>query len=89
MEEDQNNCLECNTKLVLTHKELYCPNCGLVVEDAFIEFDGESHETGEGEVSKSCGPPHRWIDPNSGTYSMIGNKQEFERWKKKRYIAFR
>ena len=80
-------CPECKGKLINNDTEIYCESCGLVIGEP-IERSGQTYEGTDGERSKACGPPHKWVDPNSGTYSMIGNNKEFQAWKRKRYQAF-
>ena len=80
-------CPECRGKAINNGTEIYCETCGLVIEHP-IDHEGESYEGKEGQIVKPCGPPHKWIDPSSGTYSMVGNAREFKAWKNKRFRMF-
>lgn len=78
------NCPECGNKVKQEGYESYCVHCGLVVEETNIMFVAEKFSDKEGNLVSQNGPPFKWADPLSGTYSMIGNWKEYGQWKRKK-----
>ena len=56
------NCQDCNNKLLEKIDEVYCPRCGLVLEDNPLYF-GIDWDNWEGEFEDSrAGKPARYVD---------------------------
>ena len=50
-------CPDCKTKgiksiLIETSKEIYCPKCGLVVDDSLFNYEECDESTGNGKIAK-------------------------------------
>ena len=80
----QEKCPECKGVLVERNNEIYCPKCGLVIEDEPIVFTEEKIINKEGEFVSRSGPLSKWADPQSGNGSYVGTWKEWNAWKKEK-----
>ena len=75
------NCPECKSEVIFRTMEAYCSECGLVVDDEPVDMGPQISEDTDGNLSTGTGPKHTWLDPISGTYSLMGTKSERNKYK--------
>lgn len=73
-------CPECNGTLATRGWETYCTHCGLVVDEYVDTVRPKSKE----DEALGYGPKLTWLDPQSGTSSRIGNRKEYNAWKRRK-----
>ena len=71
----KNVCKECGGELFIGEIETYCRKCGLIVDDAPINFGNEFLETDPEKAAKRrrTGAPITWLNPD---FSTIFDKRD-------------
>jgi len=66
---NSDQCLKCGVKIVSDRCESYCPKCGLVVDDAPINFGQEFFESDPDQAAarSRTGAPTTWLEPFIGS----------------------